>query len=68
MLHALLHRKLRVANSTIEYRDAEDHLTAAVFARISYLTPHLASRLIESSIAATWPDGRTGPAVGQKHH
>ncbi|MEO8801794.1 MAG: hypothetical protein ABI375_00385 [Rudaea sp.] len=53
-----------MSESTIEYRDVEDHLTAAVLTRISYLTPDLASRLIESSIAAKWPVGCTWRSFG----
>ena len=50
MLHALLKRKLRVVDPNIEYRDVEDHLTAAVLARICYLSPPLAADLIEGSM------------------
>jgi hypothetical protein len=50
VLHALLKKKLRVIDTTLDYRDVEDHLTAAVLTRISYLSPKLASQLIEESI------------------
>jgi hypothetical protein len=50
VLHALLKKKLRVVEPTIEYRDVEDHLTAAVLERISYLSLNVAASLIEASI------------------
>jgi hypothetical protein len=50
VLHALLKRKLRVAEPSIEYRDVEDHLTAAVLERISYLSPKLAADMLEASV------------------
>lgn len=55
MLHALLKNKLRVANSAVDYRDVEDHLTAAVLERVSYLSSALAANLIETSIVEQCP-------------
>lgn len=56
MLHALLKKKLRVAEPSIEYRDVEDHLTAAVLTRNSYLSAKLAADLLEESMV----EGRFG--------
>lgn len=52
MLHALLKKKLRVTDTSLEYRDVEDHLTASVLTRISYLPASVATHLLEASMVA----------------
>ena len=59
LLHAMHRRKFRSdrdnSGACVSYRDVEDHLTAAVLARLSYLSRHTAETILQHATEARSP-------------